>query len=105
MELFREQINPDQNLLPKDGATYYFGSIMERQVADYYFHNLLEDVAWKQDQAVIFGKHILTKRKVAWYGDENYRYTYSKTTKQALNWTKELLELKLLVERLTNEKI
>jgi alkylated DNA repair dioxygenase AlkB len=46
----------------------------------------------------LFGKHIVTKRKVAWYGDSNYLYTYSNTTKQALSWTKELLELKQIVE-------
>jgi alkylated DNA repair dioxygenase AlkB len=53
---------------------------------------------------VIFGKHIITARKVAWYADANFSYTYSNTTKQALAWTKELLELKHLSEQLTNEK-
>jgi alkylated DNA repair dioxygenase AlkB len=50
---------------------------------------------------VIFGKHIVTKRKVAWYGDKNYDYTYSNTTKEALLWTDELIELKTLTEKLT----
>jgi alkylated DNA repair dioxygenase AlkB len=49
----------------------------------------------------IFGKHIVVKRKVAWYGDSDYLYTYSNTTKQALAWTKELLDLKQIVEKLT----
>jgi alkylated DNA repair dioxygenase AlkB len=33
---------------------------------------------------------------VAWYGDTNFNYTYSNTTKQALIWTPELLKLKNL---------
>jgi alkylated DNA repair dioxygenase AlkB len=52
----------------------------------------------------IFGKHIVVKRKVAWYGDSDYLYTYSNTTKQALVWSKELLELKQIVEKLTETK-
>ena len=58
---------------------------------------------WSHDQALIFGKLITTKRKVAWYGDENYDYTYSKTTKKALRWTEELLELRAIVEEMTSE--
>ena len=52
----------------------------------------------------MFGKHIVTKRKVAWYGDASYSYTYSKKTKQALAWTDELKALKYLVEHKTETK-
>ena len=47
---------------------------------------------------MICGKHIVTARKVAWYGDFSYSYTYSGTIKVALPWTKELRALKRLVE-------
>jgi len=53
---------------------------------------------------VIFGRHIVTKRKIAWYGDAEYAYTYSNTTKQALLWTDELMKLKQLVEGITGTK-
>jgi alkylated DNA repair dioxygenase AlkB len=64
----------------------------------------LHGIQWKNDEAVIFGRHIITKRKAAWYGDSSYSYTYSGTTKQALPWTKELLELKNTAEQLTGTK-
>ena len=51
----------------------------------------------------MYGKRIVTKRKVAWYGDRPYRYTYSNTTKHALPWTNELLELKKIIEHCSNE--
>lgn len=51
----------------------------------------------------IFGKHIVTARKVAWYGDSNFAYTYSGTTKQALAWTAQLAALKAKVEELTGK--
>lgn len=76
---------------------------MNHPTANAYLNTLLQSVEWKNDEAIIYGKHIITKRKVAWYGDRNFSYTYSNTTKQALIWTKELLEVKQLTEKLTGE--
>ncbi len=89
------------NLLPYDGEVNYHGKVFSPQQAQHYYEKLLTTIEWKNDEAVIFGKHIVTKRKVAWYGDKNYDYTYSNTTKQALLWTDELIELKALTEELT----
>jgi len=99
MDLFNTSIN--QNILPKDGEAVYYGSIVSNQQAYEYLQQLLENIEWRNDEAVIFGKHIITKRKVAWYADANFSYTYSKTTKQALLWTPALLDLKFLVEERT----
>ncbi len=89
------------NLLPYDGTVYYYGKVLSLAEANHYFNELFNNIVWRQDEAVIFGKHLLTSRKVAWYGDEDYDYTYSNTTKKALPWTKELLELKKLTEEKT----
>ncbi len=72
--------------------------------ADLHLISLLNNICWKNDEAIIFGKKILTKRKVAWYADKPFKYTYSKITKHALPWTEELLALKDLVEKRTSEK-
>jgi alkylated DNA repair dioxygenase AlkB len=103
MDLFSTEIGKSKNLLPKDGTVNYYGHIMPFQEANFYLKNLLETIAWKNDEAIIFGKLIITKRKVAWYGDTNFNYTYSNTTKHALTWTPELLTLKALVEEKTGE--
>jgi alkylated DNA repair dioxygenase AlkB len=92
------------NLLHKDGTAHYYGIIMPYKEANRYFDLLLKKIVWKNDEAVILGKHIITKRKVAWYGDSDYLYTYSNATKQALTWTKALLELKRLVEQITGPR-
>src|ERR1700743_2610924 len=89
------------NLLPFDGYADYYGAVMEVSGARHYMDRMLHAIEWRNDEAVIFGRHIITKRKVAWYGDADYTYTYSKITRQALPWTAELLELKALTERLT----
>jgi alkylated DNA repair dioxygenase AlkB len=102
MDLFNNDILV--NLLPFDGVVLYYGKVMSQTKALDYFSALLQFIEWRNDEAVIFGRHIVTKRKIAWYADENYSYSYSNTTKQALPWTKELLELKQLTEKLTGSK-
>jgi alkylated DNA repair dioxygenase AlkB len=102
-DLFDTGSPEERNLLPKDGIVNYYGRIMPLSNADEFFQSLLETIEWKADEAIILGKHIFTKRKVAWYGDSAFNYTYSKTTKQALVWTPELLKLKALIEDRSGE--
>ena len=104
MDLFNNEINSLTNLLPKDGIVNYYKNLLTKNEANQYFDCLLNTIEWKNDQALIYGKLIITKRKVAWYGDTDFEYTYSKTTKRALPWTTELLELKKMTEELTGEK-
>ena len=94
MDLFEQKIDEHRNWLPYQGTVNYYGKLMSVEKASFYLKALLETIDWRNDEAVIFGKKIITKRKVAWYGEKPFEYTYSNTTKQALTWTKELLELK-----------
>lgn len=102
MDLFG-QLEEPMNLLPRDGVVNYYGRLLTAPTADDYFEYLLNNIAWKHDEAIIFGKHITTKRKVAWYAEKPFEYTYSKVTKSALPWIKQLLELKTLVENKTGD--
>ena len=101
MDLFSSE--KIQNILPFNGITNYHGKILNKTQCDFYYNSLLENINWKNDEALIFGKLITTKRKVAWYGDKEFDYTYSKITKKANLWTKELLALKEIVEKESNE--
>ena len=103
MELFDNIFDYSVNLLPKDGTVNYYGRILPKSKADFYLRSLIETIPWKSDTAYIYGKVIKTKRKVAWYGDMPFEYTYSNTTKHALPWTSPLLELKELVEKHAGE--
>jgi len=104
MDLFNNEIDSLTNLLPQDGIVNYYKNLLSLNDANSYFDSLLHSIEWKNDQAFIYGKLIITKRKVAWYGDTDFEYTYSKITKRALPWTAELVELKKITEELTGEK-
>ena len=99
MDLFSD--NQITNLLPYDGTVFYYGRVIPQAEASHYFNQLYNTIEWRNDESIIFGKHIITSRKVAWYGDKDFDYTYSNTTKKALPWTKELLDLKTLAEQTT----
>nr|WP_314862586.1 alpha-ketoglutarate-dependent dioxygenase AlkB [uncultured Undibacterium sp.] len=103
MDLF-DDLDASHNLLPKDGVVNYYGQLIAGKEANHYFECLMKTIAWENDQAFIYGKLILTKRKVAWYGDKEFEYTYSNRTKCALPWTAELIALKTIVEERTGER-
>ena len=101
MNLFNDKF---VNVLNNDGEANYYGMVMTTSEANTYYNLLLKNINWKNDEALYHGKHIVTKRKVAWYGDQGFLYTYSNTTKQALPWTNELIDLKRKTELITNSQ-
>ena len=103
MDLFEQLENKPSNLLPYEGMVNYYGPIMSCKEANHYFDCLMHEIPWRHDEAVIFGKRIVTKRKVAWHADLPVAYTYSNTTKTASPWTPVLLELKDLVQAVSGE--
>jgi alkylated DNA repair dioxygenase AlkB len=103
MDLFDQLEEWPRELLPRDGCVEYYGTIMSVQAADQYFDSLMDTILWKHDEAIIFGKKIVTKRMIAWYGEKPFSYTYSNITKTALPWTKELIALKTMAEKESGE--
>ncbi len=92
------------NLLPKDGTVHYYGKIFTEEQSEIYYVKLLNEINWQHDVVKIFGKEIITKRKVAFLGDEGIFYKYSGKTKIAEKWLKFILEIKSTVEQISGEK-
>ena len=92
------------NLLPKDGTVNYYGKIFTEEQSEIYYVKLLNEINWQHDVVKIFGKEIITKRKVAFLGDEGISYKYSGKTKIAEKWLKFILEIKSTVEQISGEK-
>ncbi len=100
MKLFN-LADSSSNVLPYDGTVNYYGPVIMDVLP--FYESLYQEINWQHDQAKIFGKLIITKRKVAWYGDERFEYSYSGIQKIALPWTPTLLTLKKIVEEVSRE--
>ncbi|MFD2257629.1 alpha-ketoglutarate-dependent dioxygenase AlkB family protein [Luteolibacter algae] len=102
MELFFP--DPTENLLPYDGEAYYHGVVFSPVEIERCMEYFLNRVPWRNDEVVMFGKHLVTARKTAWFSDDFTFYTYSGTTKTAHPLSPELLFLKEKAEVLTGGK-
>ncbi|TGK89334.1 alpha-ketoglutarate-dependent dioxygenase AlkB [Leptospira bourretii] len=102
MHLFHK--SESENLLPYDGVLLYIPHFLPTDESDRVYLSLMEGIVWKPDEAILYGKHITTKRSVAWYAEKGFSYRYSGTAKTALPWSPELIELKAKVELASHEK-
>jgi alkylated DNA repair dioxygenase AlkB len=100
MDLFNTS---NQNMLPFDGEVIDYGIVLPKEQAQHYLQKFLTADFWKQDELVMFGKRIVTSRKVAWFGDEDFQYYYSGVVKKAIPWSSELLSIKNLIELKTGK--
>ena len=75
MDLFENIKGKPENRLPQDGIVNYYGTLMSQREANDYFNSLLSKVTWMNDEVIIFGKRIVTKRKMAWYGEKPFDLT------------------------------
>lgn len=101
MNLFRMFQDNPANLLPMDGTAYYYGHLLSQEAADSALHDLMTGIPWRNDEMMMFGKHVVTARKVAWFGDRAYDYMYSGIVHTSHIWTPELLALRESVEQVT----
>ena len=90
------------NLLPKDGGATYIPGFFGPNHCAALFTSIQSTIDWKEDQLLMFGKLITTKRKVAWVGDAGCSYTYSGVKKFPQAWTADLLHIKHKLESLTH---
>jgi alkylated DNA repair dioxygenase AlkB len=89
------------SILEIDGRAEYFNHFYGADESDHLFESLLNSLAWKSDQITMFGRSVITARKVAWVGDPECLYTYSGIQKIPQVWTHELLQIKRKLEQAT----
>lgn len=85
-----------------DGELWYQAHFFSHGHATDLFERLEKEIAWKQEDIVMFGKRIPQPRLVAWYGDEGISYTYSGLQLTANTWSPTLLEIKGSIETASN---
>ncbi len=96
-------INNRPNILPQDGIALYYEKIVNDEEIKSLFDALLNNIHWENERVIMFGKEIVTKRKVAFFSDPSISYRYASKTKIGLPWTSSLLTIKNIVESITKE--
>lgn len=97
-------MNPPQQSLFNDPAAERLGldgadvvihrNYLETDEADRYFNVLRDEVGWKQEEALLFGKRQPIPRLTAWFGDSQGTYTYSGIKMTPTPWTEVLAEIR-----------
>ncbi len=96
-------INNRPNILPQDGIALYYEKIVNDEEIKGLYDALLNNIHWENERVIMFGKEIVTKRKVAFFSDPSISYRYASKTKIGLPWTSSLLTIKNIVESITKE--
>ncbi|RIW12927.1 alpha-ketoglutarate-dependent dioxygenase AlkB [Algoriphagus lacus] len=90
-----------KNLLPFQGETFLYPNFFTREKSDFYFQQLAETLAWKQEPIRMFGKLVMQPRLTALYGDPDRPYGYSGISMVPLDWTDDLVEMRKAIEEFT----
>lgn len=91
------------NIIDQDGIALYHEKVISGEQIKPLYDELLNNINWENERVVMFGKEIITKRKVAFYSDPSIAYTYASKTKIGLPWGDPLIKLKNIVESLTKQ--
>ncbi len=86
--------------LQDGGKLLYDDAFLPGDVADRYFHELRDQIAWEQKPGIF--RH-MQPRLIASYGEAGIAYRYSGVDNVALAWTATLIEIKKRIEAVQGE--
>ena len=84
-----------------DAEIIYYPQFFDKEQADQIYSELLQEIAWQQDNITVFGKTHPQPRLTALYGNEGKPYSYSNITMQPNPWNTLLQKIKYLIEATT----
>jgi alkylated DNA repair dioxygenase AlkB len=82
----------------QDAEVYYLPNLPLAQTPDIVLRRLIDEVPWRAEKIVVWGRTYPQPRLIAWYGDAGMIYTYSGIQLTPLPWTGTLLDIKKQVE-------
>jgi len=79
----------------------YHGAVIHQPEADLFFARLWKELAWQQQEIMLFGRRVRQPRLTAWHGDPEANYSYSGLRLTPAAWHPVLQELRSRLEALT----
>ena len=93
-------LDKNTSLIEADNLSVeYIENFFDFDQSQLYMEHLTNDIKWKREKIRMWGKEIVTKKRIAWYADEGKSYTYSGSTLHPDQWNELLLEIKKYVEQ------
>ena len=84
-----------------DAEIIYYPQFFDKEQADTIYTELLQGIAWQQDNITIYGKTHPQPRLTALYGNEGKPYSYSNITMHPHPWNTLLQKIKYYIEATT----
>jgi alkylated DNA repair dioxygenase AlkB len=81
-----------------DAEVHYLRHLPLAEAPHSVMRRLIDEVSWRAEKIVVWGKTFPRPRLIAWYGDVGKNYTYSGNQLTPLPWTQALLDIKRQVE-------
>ena len=82
----------------QDAEVYYLRHLPLGETSHIVMHRLIDEVPWRAENIVVWGRTYPQPRLIAWYGDMGRNYAYSGINLSPLPWTRVLLDIKSRVE-------
>ena len=93
-------LDKNSSLIKADNLSVeYIENFFDFDQSQLYMLHLTNDIKWKREKIRMWGREIVTKKRIAWYADEGKSYTYSGSTFHPDKWNELLLEIKKHVEQ------
>ena len=93
-------MDKNNSLIKADNLSVeYIENFFDFDQSQLYMKHLINDIKWKREKIRMWGREIVTKKRIAWYADEGKSYTYSGSTFHPDQWNELLLEIKKQVEQ------
>ena len=93
-------LDKNSSLIKADNLSVeYIENFFDFDQSQLYMKYLTNDIKWKREKIRMWGREIVTKKRIAWYADEGKSYTYSGSTFHPDQWNELLLEIKKQVEQ------
>ena len=92
-------LDKNSSLIKADNLSVeYIENFFDFDQSRLYMKHLTNDIKWKREKIRMWGREIVTKKRIAWYADKGKPYTYSGSTFHPDQWNELLLEIKKYVE-------
>ena len=86
----------------RNGEYIYYPNFLDFNTANLYLESFKNKIEWKQESMNMYGKQVLFPRLTAWYGENDKPYSFSGIKLNPTSWSKELIEIKNLIEPACN---